>query len=454
LAPLLTTLPTKTFFHSFLHNHRIYSLLARTIAISTLIPACFTGCTVRDAHASPAGVPTSDVASSSPSVTYSPVIITSGGTYEVNVVNDNPKVPAVSVETDQPVVITNSTVVSRGPLISIIGSGSGANVIITNTTGIGLDPQVAGQIRGVFVNAYNVASLFVQNTSMAGVSFGIKVLASTATKLRIYNNFAENLEDRESNGRGGLLTARPDLGHFIILNGVSAPNGADISWNKLVNTIGNGSTEDAINIYKSYGTEAHAIVAHDNYLEGFSSTTTPSYSGSGLVSDGDGNSPMTAYVYFSDNEIVHTAGSGVDIASGHNIVAEGNRVVSCGRNANGTWYAMPFANAVNIWNYRNSAQFYDNRIETTAGGLVRPNTNNSPMVADSWTYAPDMTDNNVLEKQAFTDPCIVNGQINLQAETNERTFWSNKIATARMLIGDQHDITAVSALLSSTNTDN
>jgi hypothetical protein len=382
------------------------------------------------------------------------VVITSGGTYQVNVVNDNPKVPAVSVETDQPVVITNSTVVRRGPLISITGSGAGANVTVTNTTGVGLDPQVAGQIRGVFVNAYDVASLNVQNTSMAGVSFGIKVLASTAKQIRILNNFAENLEDRESNGNGGLLTERPDLGHFIILNGVSAPNGADIAWNKLVNTIGNGSTEDAINIYKSYGTEAHPIIAHDNYLEGYSSTTTPNYSGSGLVSDGDGNTPMTAFVFFSDNDMVHTAGSGVDIASGHDIVAEGNRVVSCGRNANGTWYAMPFANAISIWNYRNSSQFYNNRIETTAGGLVRPNSNNSPMIADSWAYAPSLADNSALEKQAFTDPCIVNGQISLQAEANERTFWANKVYAARALIGDQHDTSSVSALLSSTNTDN
>ena len=448
---LQRTNPTKKFFHAIRKNGKQFSLSFRAIAISTLIPVCFTGSAVIDAHAArPGGA----AAAASASVTYTPVVITKGGTYSVNVVNDNPKVPAVSIETNQPVVLTNSTVVSRGMLISIAGTGSGANVTITNTTGVGLDPQVAGQIRGVFVNAYDVSSLNVQNTSMAGVSFGVKVLASTATQLRIMNNFGENLEDRESNGQGGLLPERPDLGHFIILNGVAAPNGADIAWNKLVNTIGNGSTEDAINIYKSYGTSAHPIIAHDNYLEGYSSTTTPDYDGSGLVSDGDGNAPITAFVFFSDNEMVHAAGSGVEIASGHNIVAEGNRVVSCGRNANGTWFAMPYANAVSIWNYKNSSQFYDNRIETTAGGLVRPNTNNTPMTADSWIYGPDMTDNNALEEQKFTDPCIVNGQLSLQAEANERAFWASKVNASRSLIGDQHDTSSVSALLSATNSNN
>ena len=294
---------------------------------------------------------TTFVASAQQPTIQGPIVITSGGTYSGTLVSDNPDVPAVSINTNEPVVITNSTVTSKGPLFAINGTGSGANVTIVNTTGLALDPGIAGKQRGVFVTASDVSSLVVQNTSMSGVSFGVKVLSSKVSTLKILNNLAVNLEDRESNGQGGLLNARPDLGHFIILNGVTAPAGAEIGWNKLVNVIGAGSTEDVINIYKSQGSQPYPITAHDNYMEGFSSTTTPNYSGSGVVSDGDGTSPFSAFLLFENNDIVHAAGSGVEIASGHDVAARGNRVVSCGRDSSGDWFAMPFANAVSIWNY-------------------------------------------------------------------------------------------------------
>jgi hypothetical protein len=257
--------------------------------------------------------------------------------------------------------------------------------------------------------------------------------------LNISNNLAIHLEDRESNGQGGLLAARPDLGHFIILNAVSIPHGAQIGWNKLVNTIGDDSTEDVINLYKSQGTAATPIVVHDNYMEGYSSTTTPSYSGSGVIADGNQTAPFTAFALFENNDMVHTAGSGVDISSGHNIVATGNRVVSCGLNTNGTWFAMPFANAVSIWNYYGSAQFDNNTISGTVGGLVRPGSSGSAIIADSWINPPDAANGNTLSSEAFANPCIVNSQVNMQAETAERNYWSSKVAAARELIGDQHE---------------
>jgi hypothetical protein len=397
---------------------------------------CCTSLALSSAHAAP---PAATPAAASQPVIYGPIIITSGGTYSGTLISTNPTVPAVTINTNEPVVITDSTVASMGPLFSITGTGAGANVTIMNTTGIGLDPRVKGQQRGVFITANDVASLVVQNTSASGVSFGVKVLSSHAAHLKIMNNLAEDLEDRESDGQGGLLPQRPDLGHFIILNAVSAPNGAEIGWNKLVNVIGASSTEDVINIYKSQGTSSNPILVHDNYMEGYSSTTTASYSGSGVIADGDGSAPLTAFVAFENNEIIHTAGSGVDIASGHDISATGNRVVSCGMYTNGTWFAMPFANAVSIWNYYNSSGFYNNVISGTNGGLVRPNTNNTALIADSWINPPDATNGNTLADESFTNPCMVNGQVNLQAEANERANWAARVSATQALIGDQHE---------------
>ncbi len=369
---------------------------------------------------------------------HGPVTITAGGTYSGNVTSDDPSRAAVTIDTDQPVVIINSTIEGRGNLIEIANVGRGANVTIRNTTGTALDPQVRGRLRGSFVVANNVSSLVVSNTSMYGVSFGVKVLSSKVGTLKIVNNFAQNMEDRESDGNGRLLNTRPDLGHFVIFNGVSAPNGAEIGWNQVVDTIGSSSTEDVINIYKSQGSNSAPIEAHDNYMEGFSSTTTPSYSGSGLITDGDGGSPVTAFVLFDNNEIVHTAGSGVEVASGHDVTARANRVVSCGQNTGGDWFAMSFVNAEVMWNYAGSSEFYNNTIDSTSGGMVRPNTDSAPMIADSWVYLPDLINNNSITNESFSDPCFVNGQIDLNAEDAERSAWASKVASAGVLIGDQH----------------
>ena len=373
-------------------------------------------------------------------VIYGAVVINHGGVYSGTVVNQNPAVAAVRITTNEPVVIVNSQITSRGPLIDIEGTSSGANVVIENVTATALDPRVRGQLRGVFVNANNVAALTVANTTMTGVSFGVKVLSSNVSTLTIKNNVAKQLEDRESDGKGGLLAVRPDLGHFVILNQVSAPKGAEIGWNELIDTIGSSSTEDVINIYKSFGSEAHPIVAHDNYMEGFSSTTTPSYSGTGLITDGDASAPYTGYVQFINNEIVHTAGSGVEIASGHDVHASGNRVVSCGVTAQGSWYAMPYANALVLWNYRGIPNFSNNVISATAGGMLRQNQNGRPLVVDGWANTPDLTAGNSLGNNDFTDPCYPGGKLNLAAEDTERSYWKTKVISSGVKLGDQHTL--------------
>ena len=390
------------------------------------------------ASASAQSMQASSGAASAQASYHGPITITAGGTYSGNITSDDPTRAAVTINTDEPVVIVNSTIQGRGNLIEIANVGRGANVTVSNTTGTALDPQVRGRLRGSFVVANNVSSLVVSNTSMYGVSFGVKVLSSRVSTLKIVNNFAQNMEDRESDGSGRLLNTRPDLGHFVIFNDVSAPNGAEIGWNQVVDTIGSSSTEDVINIYKSQGSNSSPIEAHDNYMEGFSSTTTPSYSGSGLITDGDGSSPVTAFVLFDNNEIVHTAGSGVEVASGHDVTARANRVVSCGQNSSGDWFAMPFVNAEIMWNYTGSSQFYNNTIDSTSGGVIRPNTNGTPMVADTWVYPPDLINNNSIINESFSDPCFVNGQINLAAEDAERSAWADKVASAGVLIGDQH----------------
>jgi len=369
-----------------------------------------------------------------------PITISKGGTYSGNWNSTDPNTPAVTIHTDDAVILHDSTITGRGRLIDVSGVKNGANVTIQNVTGTALDPQAIGMQRGAFVYATNFTSLTVKNCSMYGVSFGVSVAGAKPTQLSILNNFGSNLEDRASDGNGGLTATRPSNGHFVILNDITAASGAEVAWNQLVQTIGQSSTEDPINIYESQGTSAHPIWVHDNYLEGFSSPASSAYTGTGILTDGSSTKHATAFTLAQANQIVHTAGSGVAVASGHDNTFSSNRVVSCGVDSSGLLYAGPNSFGAVIWDYTNSGPvyFYNNTISGTSGGLIR-SLNATPSIADYWLpsvggiYSSDSsTDND------FTDPCFVNGTIQLQAEDSERAYWKSKLAANDELIGDQH----------------
>jgi len=375
-----------------------------------------------------------------------PIQIIKGGTYSGTWKSNDPRVAAVSIHTDQPVILRDAVITSKGPLITVTGVKKGANVIIEDVTGYALDPGVAGLERGSFVQASNFLSLIVKNCTMYGANSGIMALGGSPATLKILNNQAINLEDRASDGRGGLTLARPRLGHFILLNNISAVHGAEIAWNRDVQAIGQTSTEDAINIYESEGSKTHPIWVHDNYIEGSSAPTLPGkhYTGTALIADGAPNASakQTAYVKFENNEIVATAGSGIGIAYGHDIKALNNRIVSCGVTSGGLRYAWG-ASAVVIWNYYKDKDFYNNTISGTSGGMVGPGPKESPRPYNSWkpSTGPETLreeETNSISNNSFTNPCIQNDQINLGAESAEREHWLAKASSNHELIGDQH----------------
>jgi hypothetical protein len=381
------------------------------------------------------GTPLQPVPLATDVVKSGPITITTGGTYSGNWVSSDPSVPAILVTTDQPVIIQNSTVSGPGDLIQLAGK-SVADLTVRNVTGTGVDPKVAGQARGAFVDAFSFKSLVVQNCTMTGVATGIYGGYGTAQTVKITNNQGSGLEDRASDGKGGFQTLRPRLGHFIQLGKLSAPNGAEIAWNELKQTIGQTSTEDPINIYLSQGGNGRPIYVHDNYVEGNSSPAKATYSGNGIMTDGDATG-NTSWVLIQANQVVHTAGSGIAIASGHDVTVQANRVVSCGKDSEGNTYTQYGAAAVGVWNYYKAPNFYNNSITSTAGGLVAVNQKGAPVVDDTNAVTIDSTD--TIANNSFTDPCIgAGGVLNLSAEDQERTYWATKLKTNTILLGDQH----------------
>jgi len=368
--------------------------------------------------------------------------ITSGGIYSGNWSSTNPKVPAVTILTDKPVVLQNSKVSGPGDLIVIYGSqGGGANVTIENVTGTALDPGVSGAVKGRFVAGENMSSLSVTHCTMHDVSFGVYVASSKLTSLTIRDNAADNLDDRKSDGNGGYLLNQRALGHFIQFNGVSLPNGGEIAWNQMINSDGKGSIEDIINIYQSQGSRDHSILIHDNYLQGaFATGLTKSYTGSGIQMDGGSNDPSVAsgFVQIQNNTIVHLAGPAISIAAGHDISVTGNRVVSCGKDSSGKWIDAPWTDVLVMSNYYGTNQYFNNYMANNSGGMIRPDVKGNPTASD--IYAPSASEslNNVVGRNVFKQPCFVGSSVDLAAESAERNRWLSIAAATGELLGDQH----------------
>ncbi len=372
--------------------------------------------------------------------------ITAGGTYSGNFRSDDPNVPAVTINTNQPVILQNSTIFSRGDLIHIMGVGLstalGSKVTVRNVTGIALDPGTAGLYRGAFIRNEEAASISVTNTTMTGVSFGIYLAPSTVSSITIDNNLAYNIEDRPSDGHGGLVASRAMKGHFIQFNNVVAPKGAEIAWNQVIDTPGQASVEDVIDMFDSYGGSlAAAINIHDNYLQGIFSTGSTVYTGDGITMEGD--SPLlaktTGFVRVANNQIVMTANAGMAIAYGHDIAMVDNRIVSCGIDASGKRYGGPSGNAVDLWNATGSSVFFNNSVTGTTGGLVRPTATGQPMISDLWQPGASSANNDTAEGNDFDDPCWTGGQVlSNSAELTERVNWDHKLQQAGQVLGDTH----------------
>lgn len=152
------------------------------------------------------------------SVPAGPLVITQGGTYTGEWTSNDPNTPAVTIKTSEQVILRDSVITGRGDLIDIEDVPGGAHVNIHDVTGLALDPGVRGLQRGSFVAATQLGSLRVHHCSLIGVSFGVKLISSTPGELVISENLGSNLEDRASDGEGGLLPLRPQLGHFVFLN--------------------------------------------------------------------------------------------------------------------------------------------------------------------------------------------------------------------------------------------
>jgi len=354
-----------------------------------------------------------------------PVSLNSGATYQGNWKSLDPLTAAVTINTTDPVTITNSCILSRG--VGILASwktahGCPANLTVTNTYGLALNPNIVGQTKGNFINAACVANLVLTNNHIEGWCMGVNYNQNngnnngTTNTIKIKNNRFVNMDSRYSDGNGGYLASfggkEHELGHDILLQNAYQPNttphagmpGVEVAWNEFIKEPFLSAGEDVINLYESLGTSTSPILIHDNFIFGAFpgnplSTAYGYYTGGGIMAgDGGGgtvqpdgsvvwNNAGFASIY--NNQVVATLNYGLASDFGHDNLIYNNRVVESGYLRNGL--LTPNGGCgLELYNYQNetASYYYNNSIINNACGYVctHPNQNGGvPFVQNNWS---------------------------------------------------------------------
>ena len=357
-----------------------------------------------------------------------PITITEGGTYSGEWRNLDPDVPAVRIDTEEPVVIEDAVIRSRGDLIV---AEDDADVTVRNSRGYGLNPGVAGKAPGRFFASGRFAGVVVENNYLKGTS-GIYLHDDRASSLsgrrvKIVRNRVKNIDGRHSDGARGYSKTGYDVVQFVQLNGVRGLQSAEIAWNQVMNFSGESRVEDNISIYLSSGTPDHPIRIHDNYIQGAYPTnpSEDSYSGGGImVGDGSAgsDSEVPHHVEAYNNQLIDTTNYGVAIAAGHDSSYHHNRVISDGLLDDGTRAAAQNV-GIYVWNSSNSPYFYSNSAYSNQVGWL-----NSSGSRNDW-WLPQCSGDCANSQ--------IPGPVDASLEAAEYERWLRKLSAAKVAVGPQ-----------------
>jgi hypothetical protein len=304
-----------------------------------------------------------------------PLIITKGGTYSGNWESQDPDVPAVKINTTEPVVITDSHMRGKGNLIQ---SGvPDIDLTVKKSRGESTNPNVRGKAAGRFVFVVIGKRVVFENNEMENIGGGVWLIDSSdhtdATsrfkEVKVRYNRARNIDCRKSDGNGGYLAER-ELCSFASLNQQNKAD-VEIAWNEVINEPYQSTSEDLISSYQSSGTSDRPILIHDNFIHGsYPLDPAADQNTATCIQLGDGSRPeaeRAAGWVKAYNNVVTNCHSGIAISGGHDNEVFGNRVVSSGQSPDGRSYKAGNV-GITIWDYygwdgrTRSATFYRNNV--------------------------------------------------------------------------------------------
>jgi hypothetical protein len=277
-----------------------------------------------------------------------PIVITQGGTYSGNWRSTDAKTPAVTIATQEPVIIQDSHISSSGDLIKV--QVKSADVTVRNSLGVALNASVKGRPNGVFLDAVSPRKLDVENNYLENVRDGVSVHGysgdrSVQQTLVVRGNRVRNLSGLLSDGAGGYLPgegANRSLSRFVELDNVQSVPGMDLGWNEVIDYPAQSLVSDVINVYRSSGTANQLLEVHDTYIQ-------DAHRGGGIKTEGAADDTLqnaSAFAYIHDNQVVGTVSYGIAFNTGHDNLAVNNRVISSGLPKAALSNAKPYNNTM------------------------------------------------------------------------------------------------------------
>jgi hypothetical protein len=328
-----------------------------------------------------------------------PIVIAQGGTYSGNWQSTNTHTAAVTIATQEPVIIQDAHISSAGNLIKV--EVNGADVTVRNSLGVSLAKPNA-----VFLDAASPRRLDVENNYLENVRDGVLVHGYSGDRtvqqtLVIRGNRVRNLNGLSSDAGG--------LSRFVELDNVQSVPGIDVGWNEAIDYPAQSLVSDVIDIYRSSGTANQPLEVHDTFIQN-------AHRGGGIKTEGAADDTVqnaSAFTYIHDNQVVGAATYGIAFTAGHDNVAANNRVISAGMLSAGT--GLSNANV-------RGGTFYNNSMHDNLVGWACSTSSCAAFQSTSpWDYS--------------TNAVISTKPITQAMEETEYLLWLNKTASAGIRLG-------------------
>jgi alkylated DNA nucleotide flippase Atl1 len=265
-----------------------------------------------------------------------PITISSGGVYSLGCVESTSTgTPAITISTTQPVTIERMLIKHKGVGV-YAQTTTGTNVTIINSTLLATNP--GGQVDQHACYLRQPASFTFEHNRLIdghGILLAGEDIATNPLRIR-YNDFLDIVR-----------YPKASVTSAIQFDKVSAPNGALVSWNRVVNHHGRSSTEDVINMYQSNGAAGQLIEIDHNLIDGSYPITGD---GAGFTGGGiDLGDSSGSYQVSHDNTVVRVTNNGLMIPAGSNLEHYANRVVNSGIADDGARVSSTFGNGMMVW---------------------------------------------------------------------------------------------------------
>jgi hypothetical protein len=348
-----------------------------------------------------------------------PITITTGGTYTGCYRSTNPAVPAVTIETTQPVIFDHARVEHAGFGIYAYWDFQ-ADLNIHDTTFQQLNPGTGhGSARAVY--AYNALKLvFEYNLLLDGAGVRWAGPDIDATLGRVRYNKALNI--------GRFTPPEEGLVQFLQTTEIDFPNGLEVAWNHVQNTPGLTHVEDVMNFSITNGAVGNLVEVHHNLLDGsYRPPTTGPYqhTGSGLILGDQGGTYQRAH----HNWFVATLNAGPSIPAGSNLEMDNNTVVVSGI-VNGVDSGPDWGNGLTIWdNPSYSGVPSNNSVHDNTVGYMRL-VSGSLERSDYWLPACGVDGNT-----CSNNTSMAGGAITTTDEQDARDAWEAARVAAGVTVG-------------------